>query len=150
MRTRDDELIYEAYGQPGKEDFRMDENDFTNAEEKLGGMRLSRFVKEHDPDESRAVSLHTTYVQKHYGKIRMSGKSPVTGDSIADAVRGLGGGSLENELRSEEGMGKGYIVTKMDTGDEADQEIDKQARTSASVARHYSNIDRGDTNYRGD
>ena len=80
----------------------------------------------------------------------MSGKSPVTGDSIADAVRGLGGGSLRNELRSEEGMGKGYIVTKMDTDDEAGQEMDRQARTSASVAKHYSNIDRGDTNYRGD
>lgn len=113
-------------------------------------MRLSRFVKEHDPDEPRKVSLHTTYVQKHYGKIRMSGKSPVTGDSIADAVRGLGGGSLDNELRSEEGMGKGYIVTKIETGDEAEGEMDKQARTSASVARHYGNIDRGETNYRGD
>ena len=144
MRTRDDELIYEAYDQ----DFRMDEDDFTKVEEKLGGMRLSRFVKEHDPEEPRVVSLHTTYVQKHYGKIRMSGKSPVTGDSIADAVRGLGGGSLKNELRGEERMGKGYIVTKMDTDDEAGQEMDRQARTSASVAKHYSNIDRGDTNYR--
>ena len=150
MRTRDDELIYEAYGRPGPEEFRMTEDDFTNAEEELGGVRLSTFVKEHNPDKPRSVALHTTYVQKHYGKIRMSGKTPVTGDSIADAVKGLGGGGLESELRSEERMGKGYIVTKMESGDDAEQEMDKQARTSASVARHYDNIDRGETNYRGD
>lgn len=150
MRIRDDELIYEAYGQKDPEDFRMSEDDFIEAEKKLKGTRLSQFIKQFDVDEQMPVSLHVTYVQKHYGKIHTTGKSPVTGDSIADAVRGLGGGSLKSELGSEERMRKGYIVTDMEIGEDAEREKDKQSSTSASVARHYSNIDRGETNYRGD
>lgn len=146
----DNKLIYEAYHDPDPEDFRMTEEDFVEAEKELKGTRLSQFVKQFDPDEQMTVSLHVTYVQKHYGKIHSTGKSPVTGDSIADAVRGLGGGGLESELKSEDRMAKGYIVTDMDIGDVAEQEKDKQSRTSASVARHYGNIDRGETNYRGD
>ena len=146
----DNKLIYEAYREPDASEFRMSEDEFQNAENELGGMRLSRFIKKYNPDEPRKVSLHTTYVQKHYGKIHQTGKSPVTGDSIADAIKGLGGGGLKGELRSEDLMKKGYIVTKMETGDEADQEIDKQTRTSASVDRHYGGLNRGETNYRGD
>ena len=150
MKDKDKQLIIEAYFDKDRDDFRMTEEDFIEAEKKLKGTRLSQFIKQFDPDEQMAVSLHVTYVQKHYGKIHTSGKSPVTGDSIADAVRGLGGGSLKNESRSEERMAKGYIVTDMEIGDDAELERDKQSRTSASVARHYSNVDRGDTNYRGD
>lgn len=150
MRTRDDELIYEAHLDTDRDDFRMTDDDFKKAEEEFKGTRLSQFVKLFDVHEQMPVSLHVTYVQKHYGKIHSAGKSPVTGDSIADAVRGLGGGGLESELKSEDRMAKGYIVTDMEIGEDAEREKDKQSRTSASVARHYSNIDRGETNYRGD
>ena len=150
MMNIDDKLIYEAYREPDVSEFRMTDEEFENAEKELGGMRLSRFVAKYDPDEPRKVSLHTTYVQKHYGRIDYHEKSPVTGESIADAIQGLGGGGLKGELSSEERMRKGYIVTKMDTGAEADQEIDRQARTSASVDRHYGALNRGETNYRGD
>lgn len=150
MNNKDTRLIHEAYFDNDRELFRMTEEDFKKAEKELKGTRLSHFVKLFDVDEQMPVSLHVTYVQKHYGKIHSSGKSPVTGDSIADAVRGLGGGSLKGELSSEERMRKGYIVTNMEIGEDAEKEKDKQSRTSASVAKHYSNIDRGETNYRGD
>lgn len=146
----DDKLICEAYLDRDRDDFRMSDEDFKKAEKELKGTRLSQFIKLFDIDEHMSVSLHVTYVQKHYGKIHSTGRSPVTGDSIADAVRGLGGGGLESELKSEERMAKGYIVTNMEIGEDAEREKDKQSRTSASVAKHYSNLDRGETNYRGD
>ena len=69
MMNIDDKLIYEAYREPDVSEFRMTDEEFENAEKELGGMRLSRFVAKYDPDEPRKVSLHTTYVQKHYGRI---------------------------------------------------------------------------------
>lgn len=132
------------------DDFKMTESDFDQAEKELGGMRLSKFVKEHDVDEKRPVSIHATHVQKHYGKIHTHEYSPTTGDSIADAMRGFGGGKLENLLRDERTRGRTYIITKVDTGESAQDEIDKKDSMSASMSKWYGDIDKGKTNYRGD
>ena len=135
---------------PDPEDFRMTEDDWAKAEQEFGGLRLSKFVQQHDVDAEQPVAVHATHVQKHYGKIHASQKGAVTGSSVADAIGGFGGGSLKRELDAEQRMSKGLIITKVETGDAAQAELDKKARMNASMSNWYKDLDRGRTNYRGD
>lgn len=132
------------------DDFKMTEDDWSKAEQESGGLRLSKFVQQHDVNAEQPVAVHATYVQKHYGKIHAAQKGAVTGSSIADAIRGFGGGPLKNALDSEQRMAKGLIITKVETGDAAQAEIDKKDRMNTSMSKWYGNIDKGKTNYRGD
>jgi len=136
--------------QNDREQFHMSEEDFVKAEEELNGLRLSRFVQEHDVDADQPVAIHATLVQKHYGKIHSHQYSPVTGNSIADAMRGFGAGKLRNLLRDEQERGKSYIITKVETGSKAQEEFDKKDNMNRSVGKWYGDLDRGRTNYRGD
>lgn len=146
----DSKLIWEAYFDRDPKDFRLTEDDYTTAEQELRGVRLSDFIKKHDADKPQPVALHTVHIQKHYGKIHTHHKGAVTGDSIADAVRSLGNGELARVLQGEARGKGGYIVTKIETGDSAEQEISKKKNLSASMDRHYDDLNRGKTNYRGD
>jgi hypothetical protein len=47
-------------------------------------------------------------------------------------------------------MSKGLIITKVETGDAAQEELDKKSRMNASMSNWYKDLDRGKTNYRGD
>lgn len=135
---------------PDPDDFKMTEDDWSEAEQKTGGLRLSKFVQQYDVDKEQSVAIHATYIQKHYGKIHTAQKGSVTGTSIADAIRGFGGGTLKSALSTEQRMGKGLIITKVDVGDEAASEIDKKDRMNASMNKWYGDLDKGKTNYRGD
>jgi hypothetical protein len=53
---------------PDPEDFRMTADDWSKAEQEFGGLRLSKFVQQHDVEMEQPVAVHATYVQKHYGK----------------------------------------------------------------------------------
>ena len=135
---------------PDPKDFRMTEDDWSKAEQKFGGLRLSKFIQQHDVDAEQPVAVYATHVQKHYGKIHAAEKGAVTGKSIADAIGGFGSGSLKRELDTEQRLSKGLIITKVETGDAADAELDKKARMNASMSKWYGDLDRGKTNYRGD
>ena len=150
MKDTDSKLLWEAYFDRDPKDFRLSVDDYTAAEQQLRGVRLSNFIQKHDANKLQPVSLHTVHVQKHYGKIHTHHKGAVTGDSIADAVRGLGGGKLSSVLQDEERGRSVYIVTKIETGDSAEQEISNKKDLSASMDRHYNDLNRGKTNYRGD
>lgn len=140
----------EESGRPDADDFKMTDEDWSEAEQKSGGLRLSKFVQQHDVDKEQPVAVHATYVQKHYGKIHAAQKGAVTGNSIADAIRGFGGGPLKNALDAEQRLSKGLIITKVETGDGASSEMDKKERMNASMSKWYGDLDRGKTNYRGD
>ena len=135
---------------PSMDDFKMTEDEWLKAEQETGGVRLSKFVQQHDVDAEQPVAVHATYVQKHYGKIHAAQKGTVTGNSIADAIRGFGGGPLKNALDEEQRKSKGLIITKVETGGDAAAELDKKSRMNASMNKWYGNLDRGKTNYRGD
>jgi len=154
MQDKDQKLIYESYSEsrrdPDPEDFRMTEDDWSKSEQEFGGLRLSKFVQQHDVDTEQPVAVHAIYVQKHYGKIHAAQKGAATGNSIADAIRGFGGGPLKNALDSEQRLSKGLIITKVETGDAAEAELDKKARMNTSMSNWYKDLDRGRTNYRGD
>ena len=92
------------------DDFKMTEDDWSKAEQESGGLRLSKFVQQHDVNAEQPVAVHATYVQKHYGKIHAAQKGAVTGSSIADAIRGFGGGPLKNAL---DGVVRFFIWDKL-------------------------------------
>lgn len=140
----------EENGDTSRDEFKMTEDDWSKAEQEYGGLRLSKFVQQHDVDAEQPVAVHATYVQKHYGKIHAAQKGATTGNSIADAIRGFGGGPLKNVLDTEQRMSKGLIITKVETGDGAASEMDKKERMNASMSKWYGDLDRGKTNYRGD
>ena len=118
-------------------DFRMTEEDFVKAEQEIGGKRLSEFVKAYDLDMDEPVAVYATYVQKHYGKLHTSQLGAITGNSFVDAIENFSGAGLDAEIHREHKLGKGYIITRVVTGEEAESEIDKQRRTSASVRSWY-------------
>ena len=117
-------------------DFRMSEEDFVKVEQEIGGKRLSEFVKAYDLSMNEPVAVYATYVQKHYGKIHAHEKV-ITGNSFIDAIENFSGAGLDAEIHRELKLGKGYIISRVVTGEEAQAEIDKQRRTSASVRRWY-------------
>lgn len=137
MRTRDDELIYEAYDHynPPPEDFKMSEEDWDQAKQDLSDEAnqpglpevLDTFKEKHadmlDKEQPVVVTLWQT--QKHYGKIKKSG-TKVAGQSLNDAFEKLGSVSSDYPR-------KGYIIQKI----EIDQEgVDHERRRHAHAGAH--------------
>ena len=137
MHNKDNKLIWESYRDKDPRDFKLSEQDYTQAEEQLNGLRLSKFIEKHadELDTQKSVVIKSYHIQKHYGKVHVSERSPTPGDSIRDAVLSLGGVINIDNVSQDEEMGRpGYIIKDDQVMDDP-EEIDRVRRARDHQSR---------------
>lgn len=102
------------------EAFKLTADDITQAEAKYNGMRMSKFVNKHmdDLQKKQPVVLQGWNIQKHYGEVHSNQSSKIPGESIQDALEGIGGViSVDRAVADEqrEGPKRVFIVTDYST-----------------------------------
>ena len=137
QETPDKHVKQESSRDPDPEAFKLTADEIEKAEAKYNGMRMSKFVNRHmdELQKKQPVVLQGWSIQKHYGEVHSNQSSKIPGDSIKDALEGIGGViSVDRAVADEqrEGPKRVFIVTDYSTDPQEHDQItsaqDHQAR----------------------
>ena len=128
QETEDKQVKQESLRDPGPDAFKLTADDIAEAEAKYNGMRMSKFVNKHKDilQKQQRVVLQGWNIQKHYGKVHSNQSSKIPGDSIQDALEGIGGViSVDRAVADEqrEGPKRVFIVTDYSADSEQHDQI---------------------------